>query len=262
MTEPTILHPHVLAPQSETRALLNMIERVARDTSVDMTVLERLMAMRERVVADERRMAFNEAIGKAKADMPEIKKNNTVNFGNGKAAYQYEDLAEIERTIKKTLSTHGLSYRWRTDSVSKPGTVIVTCIVAHRDGHSEENSLSAPLDTSGSKSSNVIQALGSSVTYLSRYTLKSALGLAASVDDDGAAVQKLDSDQLEFIWETARNRYPDDADGELAKAWVSRLAMAFFAETITDVPADRFDDIKLKIKAQADAEARRKQAKS
>ena len=104
MTEPAILHPQsALAPQSEASAILHMVERVARDPAVNMDVLERLMAMRERVVADERRIAFNRAIGAAKAEMPEIKKNKQVSFGNGKTAYEYEDLAEIERTIKETL---------------------------------------------------------------------------------------------------------------------------------------------------------------
>jgi hypothetical protein len=61
--------------------------------------------------------------------------------------------------------------------------VTVSCIISHRAGHSEENSLSARHDTSGNK--NPIQALGSAVTYLQRYTLKAAVGVAAAADDDG-----------------------------------------------------------------------------
>ena len=40
-------------------------------------------------------------------------------------------------------------------------------------------------DNSGSK--NSIQAIGSTTTYLQRYTLFSILGLAAGEDDDGSA---------------------------------------------------------------------------
>ena len=61
----------------------------------------------------------------------------------------------------------------------------MTCIVSHRQGYSEENTLSAGRDESGNK--NSIQAIGSTLTYLQRMTLKAALGLAASSDDDGAA---------------------------------------------------------------------------
>ena len=41
-------------------------------------------------------------------------------------------------------------------------------------------------DQSGNK--NGFQAIGSAVTYLQRYTLKSALGLSAEVDDDAQSV--------------------------------------------------------------------------
>jgi hypothetical protein len=117
----------------------------------------------------------------AKANMPVIIKEQEKTGGGG--TYKYEDLAGIARAIDPVLAAHGLSYRFRTDS---NGTVKVTCIISHRDGHSEENSLSSSPDTSGSK--NAIQAIGSAVTYLQRYTLKAALGLAASKDDDAAAV--------------------------------------------------------------------------
>jgi hypothetical protein len=62
----------------------------------------------------------------------------------------------------------------------------VTCIIAHSAGYSEENSLSAPFDPSGNK--NPLQAIGSAQTYLQRYTLKAALGLAAAKDDDARSV--------------------------------------------------------------------------
>ena len=58
----------------------------------------------------------------------------------------------------------------------------VTCRITHRDGHYEETSLFGPVDGSGNK--NPIQAIGSAVTYLQRYTLKAAVGIAASQDDD------------------------------------------------------------------------------
>jgi hypothetical protein len=108
-----------------------------------------------------------------------------VSFGNGKTAYRHEDLAEIARTVDPILTKHGLSYRFRTQSDA--GSVAVTCILSHRDGHSEETTLSASHDGSGSK--NSIQAIGSTITYLQRYTLKAALGLAASNDDDGKTAE-------------------------------------------------------------------------
>ena len=111
----------------------------------------------------------------------------------GETSYQHEDLGEIARVVAPILAKHGLSYRFRTTSeINQP--VSVTCIVSHRAGHTEDNTLVAGADNSGKK--NVIQAIGSTITYLQRYTLKAALGLAAATDDDGA---KADHTEVELL---------------------------------------------------------------
>ena len=51
----------------------------------------------------------------------------------------------------------------------------------------EENTLTGPVDATVGK--NAIQAIGSTLTYLQRYSLVQALGLAASNDDDGRSVE-------------------------------------------------------------------------
>jgi hypothetical protein len=145
-------------------------------------VLEKLLALQERWENNQARKAFDEAIAAARAEIPPIRKNKTVSFGAGKTAYKHEDMAEIERTILPILSKHGINYRFRSTVVDK--MIIVTCMLS-KGGYREENSLPGPADTSGSK--NAIQAIGSTVTYLQRYTLKEALGLSASDDDDAVS---------------------------------------------------------------------------
>lgn len=134
------------------------------------------------------RKAFDAAMAGAKAKIPVIRKNRRVGFdhksGGDRTEYNHETLAEIARTVDPILSEFGLSYRYRVSSeLNQP--VSVTCILSHRDGHSEETTLTAGRDDSGKK--NAIQQIGSTVTYLQRYTLKAALGLAAAADDDGNA---------------------------------------------------------------------------
>jgi len=146
-------------------------------------VLEKLLALQERWENNQARKVYDEAISAARAEIPPIKKNKTVSYGAGKTAYHHEDLAEIERTILPILSKHGISYRFKTTVTDKQ--IVVTCILS-KGGYREENSLPAPADTSGSK--NPIQAIGSTVTYLQRYTLKAALGLSATDDDDAVSV--------------------------------------------------------------------------
>lgn len=167
---------------------MDMLSR-AVEQGANVEIMEKLLGLQERWERNQARKAFEAAITSAKAELPSITKNKTVAFGSrggGQGtSYKHETLDHVVETIRPVLEAHGLSFRFRTD-VRDDGRVVVTCRIAHRDGHSEETSLPAPPDTSGSK--NSIQAIGSAVTYLSRYTLKAALGLAATDDDDGQAV--------------------------------------------------------------------------
>lgn len=156
---------------------MNLLNQAVANGNIDLA--EKLMGLQERWEKNEARKAFDNAMARAKSEIPVIFKNRQVNYGN--TTYSHEDMAEISRTIDPILATCGLSYRFRTSSDAS--TVTVTCIISHRDGHSEENSLAGAHDVSGSK--NKIQAVGSTITYLQRYTLKAALGLSAASDDDG-----------------------------------------------------------------------------
>lgn len=179
--------PSDIQSASQSRAVMTPMEMLDRAVSQNASVetLTQLMNLQERWEANQARKAFDEAMAAAKANMPAIVKTKKVDFtsAKGRTNYQYEDLATIMSQIGPVLSANGLSVRFRTESEPNQ-PITVTCIISHRMGHSEENTLMAPKDDSGNK--NSIQAIGSTVTYLQRYTLKAALGLAAAADDDGA----------------------------------------------------------------------------
>lgn len=156
-------------------------QALANGSGVD--VMEKLLALQERYDAFQARKAFDDAMANLRSKMPTIIKTQQADFGAGSAAYKYEDLSAVTEVLSPLMAEVGLSFRWRTQSNEKG--VSVACIISHRDGHSEETTLSSGFDTSGKK--NPIQALGSAVTYLQRYTLKAAIGIAAAKDDDGNA---------------------------------------------------------------------------
>lgn len=163
--------------------MVSMIERLVLNPDADLDKLERMLALKRDHERDNARVSFARALSAARAEIPPIMKDATVDFttSKGRTNYRHETLAGIAKVIDPILSHHGLSYRFRTDQ--SQGGVKVTCVIAHADGHSEETSLQCAPDGSGSK--NPFQAVGSAVTYLQRYTLKAALGLSAEVDDDG-----------------------------------------------------------------------------
>lgn len=215
--------------------MIAMIERVVLDPSASLDKLERMLAMRERIEAGSAKKAFDLAMAAAKAEIPPIIKNRTVDFtsAKGRTNYRHEDLAEIARTIDPILGAHGLSYRYRTAQEAR--TITVTCIVSHRDGHSEETTLQGAPDESGNK--NAIQQVGSTITFLQRYTLKAALGLAAAHDDDGRAASAapkgtINETQFRELRELMVQAEADEA----------RFLAHFGAAIIQELPAARFTE--------------------
>lgn len=175
--------------QAQRPADPNQMIQSAIERGMDPDTLRQLMDMRREWMAEESRRAFIAAMSEFKAEPISIEKNVHVFYttNKGPVDYWHADLAQVSEKIGRAMSKHGLSFRWNT--VQESGRVTVTCIVEHRDGHSERTQLSASADNSGGK--NDIQAIGSTVSYLQRYTLQSAAGIASggSADDDGRGVE-------------------------------------------------------------------------
>jgi hypothetical protein len=162
-------------------------EFLKADSNVDIDKLSKLLDVQERWEANEAKKAYVEAMAAFKANPPRIKKDKHVKYAlktGGVTDYHHATLENVTATINQALSKHGLTAAWKTEQTN--GSVTVTCTITHIFGHSEQTSLTSAPDTSGSK--NPIQAIGSTVSYLQRYTLLSLVGLATEgQDDDGRA---------------------------------------------------------------------------
>ena len=143
--------------------------------------LEKLLEMHREWERDQSRAAYNAAFAGFRADPPHIHKGKEVKYGNTK--YSHATLDHVASAIGEAMAPHGLSFRWEVKQDA--GAITVTCWINHVSGHRESTTLSAPADNSGQK--NAIQSIGSTVTYLQRYTLLAATGLAASDEDDDGA---------------------------------------------------------------------------
>jgi len=166
--------------------------KLAISGGADLEKLEKLLILQERYEYNESKKAYNEAMAAFKADPPQIDKDRSVSFGSGKAAYKHASLYNVTQKISSALSKHGLSASW---SVKQEGAISVTCKITHIKGYSEETTISAPSDTSGSK--NAIQAIGSTITYLERYGLLALCGLATfDSDTDAVVVEVIDDSQV------------------------------------------------------------------
>ena len=149
-------------------------------SGANVETLERLMSLKERYDATEAKKAFIAAMQQFQAIKPTLPRAQEVSYN--KTSYKFCPLPIIEATLREPLAQCGLSFRF--ENVNSEGVFGIRCIVTHSAGHSEFTEMSAPADDSGNK--NKIQAIGSTSTYLMRYTLIAAFALTtADEDDDG-----------------------------------------------------------------------------
>jgi hypothetical protein len=197
-----------------------------------MEMIERLMALQERMDARQSRKEFDAAIAEAKAEIEPVVRN-----AKGHNDKKYADFAAIARAVDPVISRFGLSYRFRTTQAER---ISVTCILSHKSGHSEETTLSGLPDSTGNK--NAIQAIGSTLTYLQRYSLVQALGLAAANDDDGAGASDFISDEQA----ASLKKLIIDTGGDVAKfCTFARIGK------IEEIVVDRYDAAVAAVKSAA-----------
>lgn len=178
----TVIETHDAQPPaviSESATILSVIERAARDPSVDIDKMERLMAMHERMLARQAKAAYSAALAEVQPKLPIIGERGAIKH-NDRLISKYALWEDVVEAITPILSQHGFALSFR---IGRDGDrQIIKGILSHRDGHSEETEMSLPLDTSGSK--NAVQGVGSTVSYGKRYVTQALLNLVSSGDDD------------------------------------------------------------------------------
>lgn len=192
---------------------------VAIQQGADLERLQKLMDLQERWEANQARKAFVSAMARFKSEPVQILKTKQVNIPGG-AKFAHATLADVVDGIVSSLSKYGLSHKWET---KQDQGITVTCILTHEAGHSERTVLTAPPDDSGKK--NAIQQIASTVTYLERYTLMAACGLAAKdMDDDGRGAGKPPKPEEPAPegydnWKADMSALADDGMAKLTETW-------------------------------------------
>ena len=211
----------------------------AIQNGADLEQIEKLLELQFKWEANEARKAYNKAMAEFKSNPPKIDKDKKVGYSTskGKVGYSHASLYNVVDKITAELSKHGLSASWRTE---QNGQIKVTCRISHSMGHYEETSLSADADTSGSK--NAIQAVGSTITYLERYSLLAITGLATEdQDNDG----NLPSDKIDENKVAILKKLIEDLKVDKTKFY-----KFMSVEKIEDIPVDKFAKAKVALEAK------------
>lgn len=165
--------------------VLEIIAAVAQDPRMDVSKLERLLELQERIQGKEAAAAFATAMKAAQDEMPVVFRDSE----NESNRSRYAKLEKLDAKIRPVYAKHGFSLSFSGAEPKVAGNLRVVCKVMHTGGHSEEHELEGGMDTTGAKggaTKTAIQGLGSSASYLRRYlTLMIFNVMLSNEDNDG-----------------------------------------------------------------------------
>jgi len=161
-----------------------LIERASRDPSISMERLEKLIEFADRAKADERKLAFNQAMANAQHKMEPVRKNAS----NPQTHSKYATYEAIDRDIRPIYTQAGFSVSFNTNKSEKGnGFIKVLAYVSHDEGFEREYEIDMPIVTKGPKGNDVMtetHATGSAYSYGKRYLLCGIFNIAVYNDDD------------------------------------------------------------------------------
>lgn len=165
----------------------NLISQ-AIQKGVDVGTMERLLAMRATIKAEQALEAFNRAMAAFQGSQPAIVKDKIIKDKYGKERYRYAPMDVIVRQVKDGLQENGLSYT--TDAIVEEGWVTAVCKVTHTLGHSETSQFKVPIDKDGYMSAP--QKFAAALTFAKRYAFCNAFGILTGDEDTDANFDKTD----------------------------------------------------------------------
>lgn len=175
--------PQTVPAQSESAAIISMIERVASDPAVDISRLEKLMEMRERVEARNARREFDAAMTAAQAELPQVVRG----ADNEQTKSKYATLEKINAAMAPVITRHGFSMSFGTADSPHPGHYRIVCTTSHVGGHSRTDHADIPIDIGGIKGNQnktATHAFGSTMSYGRRYLTMMIFNVTTKKEDD------------------------------------------------------------------------------
>lgn len=221
---------------TQSNTMIDIIAKAASDPNVDVTKLEKLLDMQERIMEKQAEIDFNEALARISKLMPRIVKGGTVGYKEDKnnknsatiEAFKFARYEDIDKAVRPLLEAEGFSLSF--DTVMKDGGgVVMTGTLAHKSGHKRCASLPLALDVSGGK--NNIQAMGSTTSYGRRYTMCMLLNIVTVGEDD-------DATSAEFV--THEQAVEIDVLARKVGANIPAFLKWIGAESIQEIPAKNY----------------------
>lgn len=180
---------------------------MALQNKVDVSVLERLVALKEKTDAQFSKNEFIKAMAEFQKNCPVINKAKKVKDKQGKDRYSFAPLDDIISQTKGTIAKAGLSYTFKITNTDK--TLTASCVVTHVSGHSEESSFIVPIGSE--EYMTEVQKFGARATFAKRYAFTNAFGIMTGDEDVDGVVDDKNSNKKDTF------NYTDKLIYELGK---------------------------------------------
>lgn len=201
-------------PVVKVTSILDVIDRASTDPSVDVTKMEKLLSMYERVQAREAEMQFNAAMTGAQKEMRSI----AADASNPQTHSKYASYNALDKVLRPIYTQQGFALSFDTGDAAE-NYVRVLCYVSHGAGHTRTYRVDMPADGKGAKGGDVMtktHAAGAAMSYGSRYLLKLIFNVAVGEhDDDGngaSASEYISADQVATLKSMIARGWPEDAE--------------------------------------------------
>jgi len=179
----------------ERQQFLALVERLSANKDVDVSKINAILDMQERVMNKQAEISFNQALSRLSGKLAEVRivRTHGVSYKDVEA-FKFAPYEVIDQAIRPLYTSEGFSLSFNSET-REGGGAIITGTLSHIDGHSRKASLPLALDISGGK--NNIQAMGSTISYGKRYTMGMLLNIVTVGEDDDAlsAFEKITTDQ-------------------------------------------------------------------
>lgn len=255
-----VVAPPIQPMEASSANLMMMIAQLARDKDADPKKMESIVAILERVKAEEARMAFTRDFIALQDVLPAINRDGKIEVrkkdargdrtGPVQQSTPFATYPNIHKVVKPLLTAHHFAYScWVEPGANERLTVVG--VLDHVQGHSRRSMFPLPAETSGSK--NNVQGWGSSASYGRRYNIIMLLNIvsehASDSDRDGAPPERgtevIEGDEQPQT-KTARLS-PEEAQAMRDKIKGCGVGEEKFCEhygiaRVEDLPPERYDE--------------------
>ncbi len=239
-------HGGIVAPPEPSVAL--MLQKVIDGgiTADNVSALESLVGLYDRMQAKNAEREFNQAFAKLQSELSSVNATRQVPNKDGSVRYRFAPYEDIMETVKPVLITNGFAISFTTRFMDG-GRIVSICTLRHVGGFSQSNEFAVRIG-GGPPGSTETQADGAAKTYAKRGALCDALNIVVEHDDDAR-----------MIGQPIGKAIAEDLEARVTNVGADREAFLKFAgaKTFDEISDERWPQLDELLKRKEAAKAAR-----